>query len=124
MAEPVRQRVTIKVEDGRISVVPRIRDLYLGEEVEWVCEEEGWEVIFDENQDQTPFVSDAFGPGMESSMARTETGLPADELPKYLTGKAAIEAEDGGTDFRYTARVRGFSPRSARVRIFRGIRTI
>ncbi len=124
MAEPVRQRVTIKVEDGRVSIVPRIRDLYPGEEVEWICGEEEWEVLFDENQEPSPFVSDSFGPGQQSSMARAETSLRDEELPKYLTGKAAIEAEDGGTDFRYTARVRGFSPRSARVRIFRGIRTV
>lgn len=125
MAEPVRQRVTISVDNNRVVISPRIRDLFDGEEVEWVCDEEEWEVIFDENQDpgQLPFGSDVFGPGMNSSLAQAEPVSADEELPRYLTGKA-IEGSDDGLDFRYTARVRGFTPRSGRVRIFRGIRTV
>lgn len=99
-----------------------------GDEVEWVCTEDDWEVAFVEDRTAgaaSPFISDTFGPGLTEATGKTprqsQTRLRTDELPKYLTGVTTEDAEDG-RDFKYEARVRSFSPRTARVRIFRRVR--
>jgi hypothetical protein len=88
-----------------------------------VCAQDEWEVLFNEDEEQevTPFDSELFGPGMDVSIGVARADLPDDELPTYLTGKYRRAVSDG-LEFSYTARVRGFNPRSGRVRIFRGAR--
>jgi hypothetical protein len=136
MPEPIPQIVNIRVEDGEVIITPRVRDIYLGEEVEWVCAEEDWEVVFNDGGDDsdtpTPFVSRTFGPGLalpnrasapgaQPRTAQTRTRLSPDELPGYLTGTMRRGAGDG-RDFSYEARVRGLNSRTASVRIFRRVR--
>ncbi|HYE74731.1 MAG TPA: hypothetical protein VEF04_15435 [Blastocatellia bacterium] len=128
MADPVSQLVTIKVVDGRVEVTPPVRDLYLGEEVEWFCTEPDWEVNFQDQRpgtEVTPFVSETFGPGIVDPIDRaTRQQLASeslDEFPKYLTGETRATARDGQV-YPYQARVGSFSPRTARVRFFRRVR--
>lgn len=124
MAEPIRQKITIDVEDGNVVIDPEIRDLYRNEEVEWICTAENWEVVFEPDPEEEvipPFVSDTFGPGLEESGLTNKSQIPADELPGYLTGKTTRQFQPV-RDFNYSARVRGYNPRTARVRVFRGVR--
>lgn len=128
MAEPVSQLVTISVVNGRVVVIPPVRDLYLGEEVEWLCTEPDWEVTFQDqrpNTEVSPFVSDTFGPGIvnqvDSSARQKLTTASFEEFPKYLTGETLATARDG-QDFNYQARIGSFSPRTARVKFFRRVR--
>ncbi len=128
MAEPLSQLVTISVVNGRVVVTPLIRDIYLGEEVEWVCTEPDWEVTFQDQRPGTevsPFVSDTFGPGLVDQVDRAARQSLAtasfEEFPKYLTGETRATARDG-QDFSYQARIGSFSPRTARVKFFRRVR--
>ncbi|HZS06717.1 MAG TPA: hypothetical protein VFD58_17900 [Blastocatellia bacterium] len=126
MAELVQQPVTIRLEDGEVKVEPEIRDLFKGEEVIWQCAEGDWEVVFDEQVSDdnlvSPFISEAFGPGLSSSIRATpEAAEPDDEFPRYLSGKRQ-SVPSNGFDFVYTARLGNGRERKGRVRVFRGVR--
>jgi len=124
MSEPIRQPVTIHIDDnGRLVITPRIRDLYRGEEIEWICSEEGWEVTFEEDRTETraPFISDTFGPGRHSAAELFREEFRIEEMPRYLTGRYKSDLEDG-LEYSYRASVSGHGSRSGSVRIFRGIR--
>ncbi len=126
MTEIVPQPVTIRVENDRIILDPPVRDLFRNEEVEWVCQENNWEIIFEESdspgdQQNSPFISNSFGPGMDGSFLQPEAPVDNEEFPRYLTGRSD-RTNGNPLDFRYTAQLGNGRTRSGLVRVFRGIR--
>ncbi len=126
MAEITPQPVTIRLENDQVIVDPPIRDLFRNEEVEWVCQENTWEIIFEDinnggDEQNSPFISNAFGPGMNGSFAQPDAPVGIEEFPRYLTGQTRPVNQDP-FDFRYTAQLGSGRTRSGLVRVFRRIR--
>ena len=117
----LNQPVRIIVSEGNVTVDPLERDLFDGEQVLWICSEPAWETRFDQAGSGTPFVEDAFGPGLIPAL--TDDSL-VDDLPQVeLTepsGSVREDVLDG--DYSYSVQVGGFGPLNARVKIRRGPR--
>lgn len=115
----VNQPITIKNENGNITIEPLERDLFEGEQVKWICSELAWEIRFDQPDSNTPFSSDVFGPGLIPPPVDPDTNpdLPPDEVPGELTGPFRDDTAEGS--YGYTAQVGNFGPLTARIKIFR-----
>lgn len=118
----VKQPVRITVTNGNVVVDPVERDLYDGEQVEWICTESAWETRFDVADSNTPFDSDVFGPGLLSAVALPESAsdLPQIDEVSDLSGSIRDEVLTG--DYSYSVQVDGFGPLQARVKVIRGNR--
>jgi hypothetical protein len=119
MPEIIKQPITITLSNGEITVEPLERDLFNGEQVEWICQQLAWEVRFDQAGSTTPFAVDIFGPGLIPPPVDPDTNpdLPPDEIPTELSGPIREDAEEG--NYFYSAQVGGFGPLLARVKIIR-----
>jgi hypothetical protein len=128
MPDPIPQTARIVVINGEVFVRPTVRDIFLDEEVEWFCAEQNWEVAFvndGSGEPTSPFVSEAFGPGLSPppglNKAEVASNVATVEFARYLSGPITDDARDGQM-YSYQARVSGFAPRTARVRVFRRVR--
>ena len=120
MPELVNQPITITNDNGDITIKPLERDLFEGEQVQWICRELAWEVRFDQAGSNTPFNVDVFGPGLIPPPVDPDENpdLPPEEIPGELSGPARDDAVEGF--YYYAAQVGGFGPLMARVKIIRG----
>lgn len=120
MPELVNQPITITNHNGDITIEPIERDLYNGEQINWICRELAWEVRFDQAGSNTPFNVDIFGPGLIPPPVEPDTNpdLPSDEIPGEVSGAIREDALEG--NYYYSAQVGGFGPLMARVKIIRG----
>lgn len=122
MPEIVKQPIQITLSNGEITVDPVDRDLYDGEQIEWICRELAWEARFDQAGSKTPFEVDIFGPGLVGPpvIPDIDPDLPVEEIPGELSGPIRDEAPEG--NYYYSVQAGGFGPLLARVKIIRGPR--
>ena len=119
MPEITKQPIRISLSNGEITVDPIERDLFDGEQIEWICRELAWETRFDQAGSNTPFDVDIFGPGLIPPPVDPDTDpdLPPVEFPTELSGPIRDDAIEG--NYYYSTQVGGFGPFLARVKIFR-----
>lgn len=120
MPEIVKQPVTITLSNGELTIEPVERDLFNGEQVEWICRQLTWEVRFDQAGSATPFTVDIFGPGLIPPPGQPDINpdLPPDEIPTEVSGLVREDALEGF--YYYSAQVGGIGPLLGRIKIIRG----